>query len=1670
MDIDNVSSASDHYRYLLRELAAALGLSVRYQDFYGNDLEVSMETLYRSVTAMGFDASSEDALENSRVRIREIHEESHRQPQVVVVREGREIRIGDKVIEPLSIGYHDLDGCSVIVCPSRTWQPSGLLEGERWWGACIQLYAIRSSRNWGIGDFTDLAGLVGLLAAQGAAFVGLNPLHALFAHRPEDASPYSPSSRNALNALYLDVEAIADFHESRQARSLADQDDFRRQLDALREADEVDYPKVAQLKYAVFEAMWSSFQDRHIRRDSERARRFSLFIDSNPHLKTHAIFEALQAHLFAQDRGVWGWPAWPEEYRDPDGEATKAFVRDHEDRVGFYGWLQWQADLQLQAAQERAKNAGMSIGLYRDLAVGSNAGGSELWAHRNSYALGMNVGAPPDPLSEAGQDWGLPPLDPVRLKQSRYVAFIELIRANMRHAGALRLDHVMGLMRLFWTGPHGGTYMQYPLDDLLGILALESHLKKCMVIGEDLGNVAPSMREAMRSNTVLSYSPLYFERGEGGIFKPPAEWKPGALAVVGTHDLPTLAGYWQGEDIELAARLGLYPDAATHGRQVVERAQSRAQLLLALQAESLLPEGANVQSTSIPNASPELIKAIYAFLCRTPSQLLGVQLEDVTQQLLQVNVPGTTESQYPNWRKKLPVTLEDLAVDKRMIDLALVLKDRNSTGLQNSSPESMQLSIASRVPDVATAQVPRSTYRVQFHAGFTFADAAAMVPYLSELGISHLYASPWQAARAGSTHGYDVVDPNSLNPELGDEASFEHLCSTLRAHDMKQMLDIVPNHMGVLEAKNPWWLDVLEHGQASLHADTFDIEWNTAAPEMVGRVLLPVLGDQYGKVLEARELKVVFEADEGSFAVHYYAHRFPIDPRDYPAILQLPPVGLAGDAADSIESMLHAFAQLPARDDLSAHGRSTRARDSKLLKRRLARRVKEQPTLSAWIDACIASLQGQVGDAHSFDALDALIGRQAWRLAFWRVAGDDINYRRFFDINSLAALRMERDSVFEATHRRVLRWLQDGSVAALRIDHPDGLADPRAYFERLQSRFARMVELAGEDRRAVYLVVEKILAEHEDLPQDWPVHGGTGYRFSNLVNGLFIDTRNEGAITRTYAEFADAPINFSRILYESKRLIMNVSLASDLQWLTEALYRISRANRRTCDFTRNRLRSAIADVAAEFTVYRTYLVGDGAPVESDARYLDQAIRRAKRRGLAADVSVIDHLRDVLMSAPAPGDEEAHKRFVARWQQFTAPVMAKSMEDTAFYRYHRLVSLNDVGGDPRKFGVTPHEFHAQCESQTLTRPHWLLGTSTHDSKRSEDMRARLDVLSEMPDEWRDASMSWQTMNLRFTKDAQGNRAPSQNDEYLLYQTLVGIWPVDGFGDRVDFESRVQAYMQKAMREAKLETSWLNPDEQYESAVREFIAAILASSEFTASLSAFVGRIARAGFANSLNMTALKLTAPGVPDIYQGCETWAFNLVDPDNRRAVHFDALKSRLDGIRSMFDGRGPTMSEWNALQASISDGRIKQLLTWRLLGLRNAHSEVFARGNYTPLFAKGLHASGVLAFERRVPDSSGDSIVVIASRMAYSRMSTTQRSDGFWGSWGDTRIDVPAAEGGWSDWLTGRKLVEPGDFGDSVGVGGAHALALDRLLAQLPVAVLVPTSWITARKGGPIS
>jgi (1->4)-alpha-D-glucan 1-alpha-D-glucosylmutase len=965
----------------------------------------------------------------------------------------------------------------------------------------------------------------------------------------------------------------------------------------------------------------------------------------------------------------------------------------------------------------------------------------------------------------------------------------------------------------------------------------------------------------------------------------------------------------------------------------------------------------------------------------------------------------------------------------------------------------------------ASSHVPLATYRLQLNRDFTFNQATEVIPYLSGLGISHCYVSPCLKARPGSLHGYDIVDHNSLNPEIGTTEDFDRFVTTLHEHGMGLILDIVPNHMGVMGSDNAWWLDVLENGQSSVYAGFFDIDWNPSKDELQGKVLVPALHDHYGAVLESGELKLVFYPERGEFDVVYRQHRFPVDPKEYLQILQRCGDSLAdklgAQSPDLLEfqSLITAFKNLPGRDEASSERTAERNRDKEIHKRRLAELCLRSPAIGAHIARAVALINGDPSDPASFDALHELIKAQTFRLANWRVASDDINYRRFFDINDLAGLRMENENVFEATHRFVFQLMSEGKIDGLRVDHPDGLYDPDQYFERLKRGIALATSKSqngGNESR--YVVIEKILTGPERLPGEWPVCGTTGYDFANLVNGLFVNPATAKPLERVYGNFVGEKIDFQQLSYDCRKLIIRVALASELNVLANQLSRIALSKRHTCDFTLNGLRDALTEVVASFPVYRTY-IRPAAILERDATYIGAAIASAKWRSSAADTSIFDFVGNVLLTRIAHGQDAAYGNavtaFAMKFQQFTSPVMAKGVEDTTFYRYNRLVSLNDVGNDLLRFGTTTAEFHHANLERRRDWPDTMLATSTHDSKRSEDIRARIAVLSETPAVWRLRVSTWKRFNRSHKRVAAAKLAPSLNDEYLLYQTLLGAWPLEPLNDAdwKIFSERIENYMLKAIREAKTRTSWINRNAEYETAVSSFVKTLLSRKSKNRFLDDFVPfqrRIARIGLWNSLSQTLLKLTCPGVPDIYQGNDLWDFSLVDPDNRRPIDYAHRKQMLASMDGLVSGmsRESEARSLGPLLETPEDGRLKLYLIWRTLCLRQREPELFQRGEYLPLEVQGDKANHVIAFARK---SETTCAVVIVPRLIASLLNDAALPPIGSDVWGDTRVLLAASRSGTS---YGNVLTKK--IADMRKVDEHLEIDVSKVLGEFPVAVLV--------------
>src|SRR5262245_9673126 len=888
-------------------------------------------------------------------------------------------------------------------------------------------------------------------------------------------------------------------------------------------------------------------------------------------------------------------------------------------------------------------------------------------------------------------------------------------------------------------------------------------------------------------------------------------------------------------------------------------------------------------------------------------------------------------------------------------------------------------------------RIPTCTYRLQFNRWFTFSQAREIVSYLHALGVSNVYASPYFQASPDSLHGYDITDHNKLNAAIGSRADYDAWVGELQAHSIGQMLDFVPNHVGIADDHNAWWMDVLENGPSSKYAPYFDIDWEPLISHLRDKVLLPILSDQYGCVLERGEFQVRFE--EGSFYLLYGQRRLPIAPGTYRYILEIALQNLAEyrdeDFYAEVQSILTALEYLPKRTETDPKRIAEREREKEIIKRRLERRCAEAPQVQHAIEKALAQINGKRGDPRSFDKLDELLNAQSYRLAFWRVAAEEINYRRFFDVNDLAAIRVELPKVFDAIHGLLLELVSTGAVTGLRIDHPDGLYLPREYFVKLQQRSAKALGSAlPRDGRAIYMLAEKILTGTETLRKDWPVQGTTGYDFANHATQLLVDSSAETAITKTFHRFIGHSIPFGHVLYAKKLLVMKLALANDVDVLGNMLDRLSEQDRWYRDFTLEALSRAVRETIACFPVYRTYVEPDQPVSEEDEQIVERAIAAAKRRNPAMEESIFNFLRDVLLfrspqNLDAAG-RAAYTHFILKFQQTTAPVMAKGLEDTMFYIYNRLPALNEVGGEPQQFGIGVEAFHERNLDRQRDWAATLLATSTHDTKRSEDVRARIVAISEIPEIWRRSLQRWSTANHRWKRMVNDLEAPDANEEYLLYQTLLGTWPMQANGEpepvpNADYVDRIQAYMAKALKEAKINTSWIQPNKDWDAAMHDFVGKILDSSVRNKFLPMFLPaakEIIRLGAVNSLTQTLLKLTSPGVPDIYQGTEIWDYSLVDPDNRRPVDYDLRRQTLKSLSSATPAE--LMQMW-------PDGRIKMFLTQRLLQFRKEHGDLFERGEYLPLHASGTFADCCVSFLLQI-DYAGLSYIVarLSSRVGF--------------------------------------------------------------------------------------
>jgi (1->4)-alpha-D-glucan 1-alpha-D-glucosylmutase len=857
--------------------------------------------------------------------------------------------------------------------------------------------------------------------------------------------------------------------------------------------------------------------------------------------------------------------------------------------------------------------------------------------------------------------------------------------------------------------------------------------------------------------------------------------------------------------------------------------------------------------------------------------------------------------------------------------------------------------------------IPSATYRLQLHAGFTFDDAARLSGYLSDLGVTHVYCSPYLQAAPGSTHGYDVIDYTRPNLELGGEEGLRRFTAALKASQLGQVLDIVPNHMAISTAANWWWADVLENGPSSHFASYFDVEWEPPEARLRNTVLIPILGDHYGRVLEAGELQLIRRGAD--FQIRYAENTYPVSPSSLGPLL-----GRAArlSGSDMLAFLADAFSSLPRPTATDRASVRRRHRDKAVLRAQLRRLLDEDPVAATALDQVVTDMNADP------DALDALLDLQNYRLAWWRSADRDLGYRRFFDIATLIGLRVEDEQVFQDTHSRILEWVREGMLDGLRVDHLDGLRDPQEYLDRLRAA-------APE----IWIVIEKILARRETLSEAWPVAGTTGYDFLNRVTGLFIDPDAAEPLTAFYREFTGETRDYPHLVRDKKVQVLREVLGSDVNRLTNLLLQICERHRRHRDYSRHQLTDALRELIAWFPVYRTYIQPySGTLSEADRRYIESATCTAIRERPEIDATLLEFLRDLLLLV-VTGDLE--KEFVARFQQLTGPATAKGVEDTVFYTYNCFIALNEVGGDPSQFGTSPEQFHDTAGEAQERSPLAMLATATHDTKRGEDVRARLAVLSEQPAAWIEAVGRWSAM----TAPYRTREWPDRNIEYLFYQTLAGAWPLCA--------ERLTAYMEKASREAKVHTSWTSPNAEYDTALRSFVEASLADRVFMEDVRRFVKPLVGPGRINSLAQTLLKLTSPGVPDLYQGTELWSLQLVDPDNRRAVDYDERRRALDAVKSLAP---------SAIWQRADDGLPKMWVTRAALQVRRRHPDAFgARGTYSAVRAQGAKASHVMAFLR------GGKVMTVVPRLVLQAK----------GRWRGTSLPIPPGQ--WYNVLSGRPV-----------------------------------------------
>ena len=1368
----------------------------------------------------------------------------------------------------------------LIVAPEKCYIPPGIINKHNIKGPEIKL---DSQKHIDHANYRFIKTIIKNITSEKADIVAVGQINNISVRNLERNKSLLPSSRLIYNILYLNVDDIASFLEEKSAEIDVLINELHESIKTLQENENYDLKEVYSLKLKVLKKLYQSFREYHLNVNSPKRKEFEDYIEQKgENLRKLSLFEALQEFFDNEYAKFTNWHEWPESYRNPDSEFVKSFENNNIELIQFYDFLQWQADIQLGEAGYFSYLQKLSVGVYVNLPSAVDPYGSETWLHQDYFAFGARIKSKssfdesndPDPVSC--------PVLPHKLYESAYEYFIKYLKPNMNHAGAIKISNFEAFDYQQWfvneDFSDDGFYIKYPLEDLMGILALESHRNRCLIVSREYANLSPKIKQL-----ILQY--------------------------------------------------GIYTENAMDLGEI---------------------------------SSLEEAKKLYG-------------------------------------SAKLPVETE---AEGEFVEIRY--------------PEE---AIISKIPDC--------TYRLQFNQNFTFRNAAELIPYLKELGISHCYASPLLCARENSTHGYDIINHNAFNPSLGSKEDFYYFVNQLRKNDMGLIVDIVPNHMGISK-ENHWWMDVLENGPASEYSEYFDIDWEPLKPELKNKVLVPVLGEHYGNILASGQLKFKFSRNTGKIIIYYYEHEFPVNPSSYAGILSYREEVLASRLGSSnpdfleYKSIITEFKNLPANTEKNPELLRERKRETDIALKRLSKICQSNYVIEEFIKENLYDFQPKPEDPVSHVRMHNLLEEQAYRLAYWRVSSDEINYRRFFDVNDLAGISVEIPAVFTNTHRFIFELIEQRQIDGLRIDHPDGLFNPAQYFYRLQEEAARRLgisfnpaeeTLCGNDRLPIYVVVEKILAPFERLPENWAVSGSVGYEFLNAVNNLFICKDNDKKLSKIYSKFINNTIDFHEMVVECKKLIMKSSLTGELNVLSNYINKISESYYISRDYTLNSLRNALEEIIAHFPVYRTY-ISEKDKTSKDIDYIKWAVGAAKKRSFSTDPAIFDFIEKILIAEFEDNKESSAYqeilKFAMKFQQYTGPLMAKGLEDTSFYRYNRLISINEVGGEPANFGLSVYEFHQQNIARFNYCPHNMLNSSTHDTKRSEDVRARISVLSEIPELWQKKVNRWSQLNKMKKSRVDKSFYPDKNDEYLFYQTLIGIWP-GKFLDKDELDAminRIEQYMLKAIREAKNHTSWLNINQAYEDAICNFIRRVLTSPEkhpFWKEFISFQQEIILRGYLNSISQCVLKFTCPGVPDIYQGNELFDFSLVDPDNRRPVNYQHSQHMLDQVKSLIhlnlENKNIEPTQFHSILMPLESGAMKIFITAATLKFRNAHSDLFKYGNYIPLQTEGEKAENIVAFIRKY---KGEAIIVIVPRLMYSLVSKDNILPVSSDLWKDTKVIIP--------------------------------------------------------------